>query len=184
MTEEKSNAASCIADIISCLPDTTTTTENIPQESQGSFMPSLDEIEAACAEMDSGNLKVEEEKVEIRDEAGIHTNDQTTVQQYFAYYAKLYNQQNMLEDDIRTGIYRKAILDNKELFQGKIVMDVGAGTSILSIFAAQAGAKKVYAVEASNMADHAKALIAHNDLANIIEVICAKVEDIPIESIP
>lgn len=90
----------------------------------------------------------------------------------------------MLEDDIRTGIYRKAILDNKELFQGKIVMDVGAGTSILSIFAAQAGAKKVYAVEASNMADHAKALIAHNDLANIIEVICAKVEDIPIESIP
>jgi histone-arginine methyltransferase CARM1 len=89
----------------------------------------------------------------------------------------------MLEDDIRTGIYRKAILDNRELFEGKIVMDVGAGTSILSIFAAQAGAKKVYAVEASNMADHAKALIAHNDLNHIIEVICAKIEDIPDERI-
>ena len=68
--------------------------------------------------------------------SGIHTNEATTVEQYFAYYSKLYNQQNMLQDDIRTGIYRKAILENEVLFKDKIVMDVGAGTSILSIFAA------------------------------------------------
>eukprot|EP00350_Pseudokeronopsis_sp_OXSARD2_P006754 CAMPEP_0170566224 /NCGR_PEP_ID=MMETSP0211-20121228/79699_1 /TAXON_ID=311385 /ORGANISM="Pseudokeronopsis sp., Strain OXSARD2" /LENGTH=62 /DNA_ID=CAMNT_0010887329 /DNA_START=107 /DNA_END=295 /DNA_ORIENTATION=- len=62
----------------------------------------------------------------------------------------------MLMDQIRTTTYQKAILNNKLDFQGKVVMDVGAGTGILSIFAAQAGAKKVYAIEASNMAQSAK----------------------------
>jgi histone-arginine methyltransferase CARM1 len=59
------------------------------------------------------------------------------------------------------------------------VLDVGAGSGILSIFAAQAGAKKVYAVEGSNMAKNAKKLVEFNGLSHIIEVIESKIEDIP-----
>ena len=39
-------------------------------------------------------------------------------------------------DEIRTNLYRQAIISNPIDFQGKIVMDVGAGSGILSLFAA------------------------------------------------
>jgi histone-arginine methyltransferase CARM1 len=42
----------------------------------------------------------------------------------------------MLMDEVRTSHYRQAILSNKLDFDGKIVMDVGAGSGILSLFAA------------------------------------------------
>ena len=89
----------------------------------------------------------------------------------------------MLNDLTRTGKYRDGILNNSVDFKGKIVMDVGSGSGILSIFAAQAGAKKVYAVEASNMAKTAKILIDHNNLGSVIEVIQMKIEDITEELI-
>ena len=47
-------------------------------------------------------------------------------------------------------------------FEGKVVVDVGAGSGILSLFAAQAGAERVYAIEASEMADHARRLCEAN----------------------
>ena len=74
-------------------------------------------------------------------------------------------------DEVRTTHYRNAIVNNRTDFQGKIVMDVGAGSGILSLFAAQAGAAKVYAIEASNMAESARALVEANGLSHIIEVI-------------
>lgn len=63
-------------------------------------------------------------------------------------------------------------------------MDVGCGSGILSLFAAQAGAKKVYAVEASNMAKHARELVEANGFGAVIEVIESKVEDITAAQIP
>ena len=47
----------------------------------------------------------------------------------------------MLKDQVRTLYYRNAILGNRDLFEGKIVLEVGAGTGIMCMFAAQAGAK-------------------------------------------
>ena len=67
-------------------------------------------------------------------------------------------QQNMMQDYIRTSTYQRAIFDNCADFKDKVVLDVGAGSGILSFFAAQAGAAKVYAIEASSMAQHANVI--------------------------
>lgn len=52
----------------------------------------------------------------------------------------------MLKDEVRTLTYRNAMYHNKHVFKDKIVLDVGSGTGILSMFAANAGAKHVYGV--------------------------------------
>lgn len=57
------------------------------------------------------------------------------------------------------------------------MLDVGSGTGLLSIFAAKAGAKKVYAVEASNVAELSKEIIKENGVENIVEVVNSKIED-------
>ncbi|GJP32007.1 hypothetical protein CLOM_g16552, partial [Closterium sp. NIES-68] len=70
-------------------------------------------------------------------------------------------------------------LENRADFEGKIVVDVGAGSGILSLFAARAGAKHVYAIEASNMAHYASKLAAGNPLlGQNITIIHGKAEDV------
>ncbi|TPX44674.1 hypothetical protein SeLEV6574_g04358 [Synchytrium endobioticum] len=104
-------------------------------------------------------------------------------------YAQFGHQQNMLQDVVRTSIYQAAIMANSTTaFRGKLVLDVGAGSGILSYFAVQAGAAKVYAVEASNMAAKIQKLLNATDtknpyLKNKIEVISSKIET-PSLSIP
>jgi protein arginine N-methyltransferase 3 len=62
------------------------------------------------------------------------------------YYFDSYNyteiHETMLKDSIRTEAYRDFVYNNKELFEGKVVLDVGCGTGILSMFCAKAGASK------------------------------------------
>lgn len=54
--------------------------------------------------------------------------------------------QEMLKDTVRTKTYQNAVYQNAFLFKDKVVLDVGAGTGILSLFCAKIGAKHVYAV--------------------------------------
>jgi 2-polyprenyl-3-methyl-5-hydroxy-6-metoxy-1,4-benzoquinol methylase len=45
----------------------------------------------------------------------------------------------MLKDTVRTRAYMNAILNNPYLFKDKVVLDIGCGTGILSLFAAKVG---------------------------------------------
>lgn len=83
----------------------------------------------------------------------------------------------MLRDRPRQEAYCNAITSNAAMFKDKVVLDVGAGTGILSIFCARAGAKTVYAVEASNLAAIAVDVVRENNLTPIIKVIQQRIED-------
>ena len=69
--------------------------------------------------------------------------EEASAAQYFQFYGYLSQQQNMMQDFVRTSTYQKAIHSNLADFKDKIVLDVGAGSGILSFFAQQAGAAKV-----------------------------------------
>eukprot|EP01035_Chromulina_nebulosa_P020009 gene20009-25983_t len=84
----------------------------------------------------------------------------------------------MLQDYVRTGTYQQAILQNPRDFHGKVVLDVGTGTGILAFFAAQCGARKVYAVDASDSCTIAEKLSKANGFDNIITIIKGRIEDI------
>ncbi|XP_053984555.1 uncharacterized protein LOC128879444 [Hylaeus volcanicus] len=98
--------------------------------------------------------------------------------EYFKSYETLDVHQLMLSDKARTLAYKNAIMNSKHIFNNKVVMDVGAGTGILSIFCAQAGAKKVYAIEASDIVDLTQGVVIENGLYEKITTIHSKVEDI------
>uniref|UniRef100_A0A8L0DM54 Histone-arginine methyltransferase CARM1 n=1 Tax=Oncorhynchus mykiss TaxID=8022 RepID=A0A8L0DM54_ONCMY len=104
--------------------------------------------------------------------------EESSAVQYFQFYGYLSQQQNMMQDYVRTGTYQRAILQNHTDFKDKVVLDVGCGSGILSFFAAQAGARKVYAVEASTMAQHAEVLVNTNRLGDRVVVIPGKVEEV------
>jgi protein arginine N-methyltransferase 1 len=104
--------------------------------------------------------------------------DQQDYLRYFQSYALISHQRSMLEDHKRTSAYHRAILDNRRQFEGKVVLDVGTGSGILAMFAARAGARKVYAVEATSMAEQARRLIKANQLDNIVTVIQGTMETV------
>ena len=97
---------------------------------------------------------------------------------YFDSYSHFNIHEDMLKDKIRTIAYMNAITKNPHLFKNKIVLDVGSGTGILSMFAAKAGAKHVYAVEYANIADFSKKIIEDNGLSERVTVLKGKIEEI------
>lgn len=82
-----------------------------------------------------------------------------------------------MQDVVRTSSYRDAVLKNKSLFENKLVMDVGCGTSILSMFASNAGARKVIAVDQSEIIFHAMDIARKNGINNI-EFVKGRLENI------
>ncbi|RXH74695.1 hypothetical protein DVH24_029416 [Malus domestica] len=100
----------------------------------------------------------------------VEADGKTSADYYFDSYSHF--------DLVRTKTYQNVIYQNKFLIKDKIVLDVGAGTGILSLFCAKAGAKHVYAVECSDMADMAKEIVETNGYSNLITVLKGKIEEI------
>ncbi|CAO3612521.1 unnamed protein product [Mucor hiemalis] len=97
---------------------------------------------------------------------------------YFNGYAHNDIHEQMLKDKARTEAYRDFVYENKDVFKGKVVLDVGCGTGILSMFAARAGAKQVFSVDNSAIIEKAKLNIKENELDHIITCVRGKVEEI------
>ena len=75
----------------------------------------------------------------------------------------------LLLDESRTNLYRAAI--HRLVKPDDVVIDLGCGTGILSFFACEAGAAKVYAIEQNHLADVARLLVKRSGLEGRIEVI-------------
>ena len=97
---------------------------------------------------------------------------------YFNSYSYNFIHEIMIKDKIRTDAYRDFIYDNKSIFQGKVVLDVGCGTGILSMFCAKAGAKLVLAVDNSDIINKARENVFRNDLQDKVTCIRGKIEDV------
>lgn len=87
----------------------------------------------------------------------------------FGNFAGITVHRAMLADDVRLSAYQRAI--QATVRRGDIVIDAGSGTGILAVMAAQAGAKKVYAIEASEYSRVARQVAADNGFSTRIEVI-------------
>ncbi|XP_063145644.1 protein arginine N-methyltransferase 3 [Candoia aspera] len=104
---------------------------------------------------------------------------------YFSSYGHYGIHEEMLKDKVRTESYRDFVYLNPHIFRDKIVLDVGCGTGILSMFAAKAGAKKVIGVDQSEIVYQAMDIIRLNGFEDSICLIKGRIEevDIPVEKV-
>ncbi|OQR85805.1 arginine n-methyltransferase [Achlya hypogyna] len=152
----------------------------------------LEEKAPAPVSLEAQNASLQSELENLRDQLAHYStivrafaDDETTPKEakepdndtyYFDSYSQVGIHKEMITDKVRTDSYRDAILNNKELFAGKIVLDVGCGTGILSMFAAQAGAAKVIGIDCSDMGVTAQKIVKDNGFGDIITIIRGKVE--------
>ncbi|GFH21669.1 protein arginine N-methyltransferase 1, partial [Haematococcus lacustris] len=104
--------------------------------------------------------------------------DKTSADYYFDSYSHFGIHEEMLKDHVRTRSYMNAIMNNSFQFKGKVVLDIGCGTGILSLFAAKAGASHVYGIECSAIADQATQIVKDNGYDDKVTIIKGKVEEV------
>lgn len=97
-------------------------------------------------------------------------------------YTEFEVHRSMIRDRVRTDAFERAV--KAVVRPGDVVLDVGAGSGILSLFAARAGASRVYAVEQTSIAVLAEELILANGYADVVRVIHGDAMDVePVEPV-
>jgi len=97
---------------------------------------------------------------------------------YFTSYDHHGIHEEMLKDEVRTRSYRDAIYQNRHIFRDKVVLDVGCGTGILSMFAVRAGAKHVIGVDMSSIIEKAREIVEVNGMTSKITLLQGKMEEV------
>ena len=75
----------------------------------------------------------------------------------------------MLHDDRRTRDYLAALAE--AVRPGDVVLDIGTGSGVLAVAAARAGARRVYAVEGSDIAEVAERVFAANGVDDVVTLV-------------
>ncbi len=82
-----------------------------------------------------------------------------------SYFSEVHVHEKMLGDQARVDAYHKAI--RKHIAEGDVVVDLGTGTGILSLFAAQQNPKRIYAIDHGDIIELAKHVAEENATSNI-----------------
>ncbi len=88
---------------------------------------------------------------------------------FMEIFATWRSQRGMIADETRTRLFGQAI--TALCRPDSVAIDVGSGSGILSLFAARAGARKVYGLELTSMIEDARQIAADNGLSDRIEFV-------------
>ncbi|KAJ5080650.1 arginine methyltransferase 1-related [Anaeramoeba ignava] len=102
----------------------------------------------------------------------------TTKDYYYDSFSHHAIHEELLKDSVRVTAFQNAILENRHLFEGKIVLDIGCGVGIYSLFAAYAGAQLVIGVDSSAIITQTEEIIQKNGYSDLIKLIKSPIEEL------
>jgi SAM-dependent methyltransferase len=93
-------------------------------------------------------------------------------------YESITSQGNMAFDAVRNDAYLSAL--TRVITPDSVVLDLGAGTGVLGLFAARLGAKRVYLVEPADIMPVTEAIVARNGLQDRVTCLHGRLEDVKV----
>jgi protein arginine N-methyltransferase 3 len=135
-------------------------------------------VQVADSDSDSDEEMQKSKQTESNSFASPSAPGKKRDQGYFDGYSDMGIHEEMLRDTVRTLAYRDFMYNNRALFKDRVVLDIGCGTSILSLFAAEAGARRVIGVDRAAVVDRAAEIVKANGKADIVTLVKGRVEEL------